>query len=243
MSLKSERKRLKKLAHQTRKESVTTIELERKSIKDFYGEVTPKILELDNGGKFRGQVMNLRALLDPEAARRKDAEELADILNGRMSPLKAQPLKKRVDLTLFCLKTAGYWIEDGQVYHDGRILTKEDITRFNSVVMSDPFWDILHKIPLPVTQKDGGYNSLNERQKRGLEISGIRYLNTWLNDVGLSLVSHGDADISYLPSTQMIELNHYLAKLDKKTYSRTPYFSTIKKDEDEEYMMSMGYIL
>jgi len=146
--------------------------LERYNIQKFYGEVTPEIVALDDRGDLRNKVRRVLRIANPAVALEKDISDIVDLFDGKKSVSQLKAHKLYSDIYRDMLAWAGYSFIDGELRHDGRVVTGQSLRSggFVKWVKSQAkFIGLFHSLP-----KD-----FHERP--------IVYLQTFLEDLGLEL--------------------------------------------------------
>jgi len=146
--------------------------LERFEIQKFYGEVTPKIVALDQRGQLRSKIRRVLRIANPAAARESDISDIVDLFNDKVSVGHLRPHKLYSDIYRDMLSWAGYSFIDGELRHDGRIVTGHGLRSsgfIQWVKREAKFIGIFHRLPKDIDEKP------------------VSYLQTFLEDLGLEL--------------------------------------------------------
>lgn len=146
--------------------------LERYNIQKFYGEVTPKIVAMDRRGQLRSKIRRVLRIANPTAAREKDISDIVDLFNDKVSVGHLRPHKLYADVYRDVLAFAGYSFIDGELRHDGRVVTGQGLRSsgfIQWVKREAKFIGIFHRLPKDIDEKP------------------VSYLQTFLEDLGLEL--------------------------------------------------------
>ena len=146
--------------------------LERYTINDFYGEVTPEIVTLDQRGQLRKKIKRVLRIANPAAEREKDIQDIKDLFDDKLSLSHLKAHKLFCDVYRDMGGWAGYPLATVDFRHDGRVVTGHFLKSSGYIEWvhnNEKYLNLFHRVPKDFFKKP------------------VAYLQTFLEDLGLEL--------------------------------------------------------